>query len=125
MNMNQGRKISGGKYHRQRKRRLHASDSQERHVVIGETKRKQERVNGGNIKIFILKANWANVIVNGKAKKAEIKNVKETPQNKFYARENRLMKGVIIETSLGEARVTSRPSQEGVVNAVLVKPISK
>ena len=60
-------------------------------------------------------------MIKGKAQKAEIKNVVETPQNKFFARENRLLKGSIIDTTLGKARITNRPSQEGCINAVLVE----
>ena len=73
------------------------------------------------MKTVLLKSNTANVIIDGKIKVAEIKNVKETPQNKFLARQNRLMKSTIIETSVGDARITNRPSQEGQVNAVLIK----
>lgn len=119
--MKTGIKITGGKYHARRKRRFHERQGQERQVTLGETKRKVTRVRGGNAKATLLKANVANVLVNGKVKKAEIKNVVETPQNKFFARENRLVKSAIIETSLGKARITNRPSQEGHVNAVLVE----
>lgn len=119
--MRAGIKITGGKYHARRKKRLHERQSQERHVILGETKRKQMRVRGGNIKIIMLKSNIANVLVEGKIKKAEIKNVEETPQNKFFARQNRLVKSAVIETSLGKARITNRPSQEGQVNAVLIE----
>ena len=52
---------------------------------------------------------------------AEIINVEETPQNKFFARQNRLMKGSVIETSLGKARITNRPSQEGMINGILIE----
>ena len=45
----------------------------------------------------------------------------ETPQNRFLARQNRLLKSAIIETPLGKARITNRPSQEGQVNAVLLE----
>lgn len=116
-----GRKISGGKYHKRRKKRLHEKDSQERIVVLGDTKRKTVKVRGGNLKTFLLKDKFANIIVEGKAKKAEIKNVLETPQNRFLAKQNRLVKSAVIETSLGRARITNRPSQEGVVNAVLIE----
>lgn len=119
--MNYGRKITGGKYHKQKKQKLYERKGQDRHVILGETKRKVLRVRGGNVKPVLLKSNTANVLVEGKIKKAEIKNVEETPQNKFFARENRLMKGAIIETSLGKARITNRPSQEGLVNAILIK----
>ena len=118
--MNQGRKVSGGKYHALRKKRLYERQSQERHVVLGETKSKQMRVQGGNIKTVMLKSNKVNVSSNGKVKPATIINVEVTPQNLFFARQNRLMKGAIIETSLGKARITNRPSQEGTINAVLI-----
>ena len=52
--------------------------------------------------------------------KAEIKNVIETPQNRFLARQNRLLKGAIIETSKGNARITNRPGQDGTAYAVLI-----
>ena len=76
---------------------------------------------GGKRKTILLKTEEANISNGKEIKKVEIKNVLETPQNKFLARQNRLMKGVIIETSLGKARITNRPSREGSVNAVLVE----
>lgn len=118
--MKQGRKISGGKYHKQRKKRLYERKNTERQVILGETKRKEMRVIGGNMKRILLRANTANILSSGKIQKAEIKNVIETPQNRFLARQNRLVKGAIIETSIGKAKITNRPSQEGMVNAVLI-----
>lgn len=119
--MNKGRKITGGKYHSNRKKKHYEKRNQERHVTIGEPKRKQIRTRSGKKKVILLNTNLVNVLVNGKTKQAEIKNVNETPQNKFLARQNRLIKSAIIETSLGSARITNRPSQEGFVNAVLLK----
>ncbi|MDP1695395.1 MAG: 30S ribosomal protein S8e [archaeon] len=118
--MNYGRKITGGKYHKFRKTRKLERKGQEKRVFLGELKRKIIRILGGNKKTFVLKSDIANVIEKGKAKKAKIINVEETPQNKFFARQNRLVKGAIILTSLGKARITNRPSQEGHVNAVLI-----
>ncbi len=118
--MNRGRKISGGKYHKQRKKKLYEHKGQQRPVILGETKRKQLRVMGGNFKVVLLKADIVHVSDGKKVSRATIKNVEETPQNKFLARQNRLMKGALIETSLGRARITNRPSQEGCVNAVLL-----
>lgn len=123
--MNYGRKISGGRYHKQKKLRLHENKNKERKVTLGETKRKVVKVRGGNLKVILLKADTANIMVDGKAKKAEIKNISETAQNPFLARQNIIMKGAVIDTSLGKARVTNRPSQEGLVNAVLVKEEKK
>ena len=120
--MNYGRKITGGKYHKFHKKKLYERQGQERHATLGETKTKQLRVKGGNVKTIVLKSNVANIInEKGKAQKAQIINVEETPQNRFLSRQNRLVKGAKIETSLGKARITNRPSQEGQVNAILLK----
>jgi small subunit ribosomal protein S8e len=119
--MNKGRKISGGKYHRNRKKKLYERQGQEKHVILGDNKIKTLRTRGGNLKTMTLKANTVNITLKGKTSKAEITNVVETPQNKFFARQNRLMKGAIIDTSLGKARITNRPTQEGCVNAVLIE----
>lgn len=119
--MNRGRKITGGKYHKLRKKKLYELRGRERSVVLGETKKKTIRTMGGAKKTILLRANTVNIIADGKAKKAEIENVEETPQNRFLARQNRLSKGAIIQTSLGKAKITNRPSQEGQVNAILIK----
>ena len=119
--MNKGRKITGGKYHANRKKRFYEIQNQERKVSLRETKRKNLRVKGGNIKTILLSSDIVNISVNGKVRKTKIKKVLETPQNIFLARQNRLTKGAIIETDLGKARITNRPSQEGQVNAVLVE----
>lgn len=121
--MNKGRKITSGKYHSNRKKKSYERSTQENPVSLGETKRKSIRVLGGNKKIVLLKADSANVLSSKtkKIQKAEIKNVIETPQNVFLARQNRLTKGAIIETSLGKAKITNRPSQEGSINAILIE----
>ena len=119
--MNTGRKISGGKYHKKKKKKLYEKKGQERIVLLGELKRKTIKTKGGIRKRILLSTNTANVIAKNKIVRAEIKNVLETPQNRFLARQNRLMKGVIIETSLGKAKITNRPSREGSVNAILIE----
>lgn len=119
--MNKGRKISGGRYIKNRKKKLYELPGQRRVVKLGEEKRKTQRVRGGNKKTFMLKSKTINVIVKNKIQKTEIKNVLETPSNRFLARQNVLTKGAIIQTDLGKVRITNRPSQEGVVNGVLVE----
>ncbi|MFH1425333.1 MAG: 30S ribosomal protein S8e [archaeon] len=119
--MNKGRKITGGKYHANRKKKFYEKQNQERPVTLRETKRKQLRTQGGNKKTILLNANEANVLdpKTKTTKKVKIKNVLETPQNFFLARQNRLIKSAIIETEIGKAKITNRPSQEGHINAVL------
>ena len=118
--MKAGRKTSGGKYKRLRKRKLTGRQSQARIVKIGERKTKLIKVRGGNKKIVSFLRNVANVITGKKAKKSIIKNVLETPSNTFLARQNILVKGAIIETELGKAKITNRPSQEGNIQAELL-----
>jgi len=52
--MNKGRKVTGGKYHKERKKRLYEKQNQERLVSIGETKKKKLRGMGGKIILFLL-----------------------------------------------------------------------
>ena len=84
-------------------------------------KRKAFRTLGGNLKVAADAVAWANVSDGAVVKKARIKNVVECPANRHYARENIMTKGSIIETDAGRARVTSRPGQSGVINAVLIR----
>lgn len=56
-----------------------------------------------------------------KITKAEIKSVIDNPANINYIRRNIINKGAIIETSIGKAKISSRPGQTGVVNAILIK----
>ncbi|HIC99149.1 MAG TPA: 30S ribosomal protein S8e [Pyrodictiaceae archaeon] len=81
------------------------------------------RVRGGNYKIRLKEAVHANVIdpQTKTAKKVRILRVVETPANPHYARSGIIVKGTIIETELGRAIVTSRPGQDGVINAVLIE----
>ncbi len=119
--MNKGRKISGGKYHKFRKKRFHEKQNQERTVILRETKRKKLRIKSGKHKTVLLSENIVNVKTKNGIKKVKIKNVLETPQNIFLARQNRLLKSAVIETEIGKAKITNRPSQEGQINAVLIE----
>jgi small subunit ribosomal protein S8e len=117
-----GKKITGGKYIKQRKKKKNELAGQKRVIKMSdEEKRKSSRVMGGNKKTYMLKAKFVNVRDNGKTSKLEITKVVETPSNTFLARQNIITKGTIIETSKGKVRVTNRPTQEGSVNGVLVK----
>ena len=120
--MKTGRKISGGKYHKARKKKKYERDRQPRVVKLGKEKKKKVRIMGGKFKTVLLTTDIANVFSKktGKSEKLKIKNVLETPANKFLARQNVLMKSSIIETDKGKARITNRPSQEGCVQAVLI-----
>lgn len=119
--MKQGRKTSGGKYKKSRKKKLYEKKGQPRIVKLDEKKTKSLKTRGGSKKTVNLTTNIANVVAKRKSKKTSIKNVLETPSNRFLARQNILVKGAVIETDLGKARITNRPSQEGTVQAVLIE----
>ncbi len=119
--MKSGRKASGGRYKKPKKKKLTGRPGQARIVKIGDTKTKLLRGRGGNTKLISFLGNIVNLIVKGKAKKSTIKNVLETPSNLFLARQNILVKGATIETELGKARITNRPSQEGNIQAKLIE----
>ena len=59
--MNKGRKISGGRYIRSRKKKLNEIAGQKRTVKLGEEKRKSKKGKGGNRKIFLLGAKLVNI----------------------------------------------------------------
>ncbi|MCX8194363.1 MAG: 30S ribosomal protein S8e, partial [Candidatus Pacearchaeota archaeon] len=92
-------------------------------VLLGKEKKKKRRTRGGHIKTVLLSTTKVNLMdaKTHKTKVAEIKNVVSVPSNAFLARKNVLMKGAIIETSEGKARITNRPGKDGCVQAVLIE----
>lgn len=83
--------------------------------------RRTKRMRGGQRKVGVHTGKFVNVVLkDGKIQKVEITNVAESPDNRHFARENLITKGAILETALGKAKVTSRPSQHGVINAKLI-----
>ncbi|MFB6217870.1 MAG: 30S ribosomal protein S8e [Halobacteriaceae archaeon] len=89
---------------------------------VGERSLQVVDARGNDAKVRALSTNVANVTDDdGTTENATIEDVVENPANPNYARRNIITKGATIETSAGRARVTSRPGQTGVVNAVLVE----
>ncbi|MEK6843613.1 MAG: 30S ribosomal protein S8e [Candidatus Micrarchaeota archaeon] len=83
--------------------------------------REVQKGKGGTTKVKLKHAKFANVVMKDKSiKKVKIITVSESPANRHYASENVITKSAILETEAGKARVTSRPSQHGVVNAILL-----
>ena len=121
--MKLGRKKTGGRYIKRRKKKKYNLPGQKRTVKLSkEEKRKTKRTRGGGKKTFLLRGKQINLVdKNKKIKKVEIKNVLETPSNRFLARQNVLTKGTIVETELGKVKITNRPTQEGMINGVLIE----
>ena len=57
---------------------------------------------------------------NGNTKVVDILGVIENSANPNYVRRNIITKGAIVETPEGNAKVTSRPGQDGVINGILI-----
>ncbi len=76
---------------------------------------------GSTAKVKLKHAAFVNVLMkDGKMKKAAIKSVTETPDNRHHARQNVITKGAILDTELGKVKVTNRVGQDGVVNGLAI-----
>ena len=116
------RKATGGRFRPHRGRRAYERDGYPIEPLVGETSKRQSRLRGGSSSSGLVFTNVANVSDSkGKATKSKILRVKRSPANRDYERRGVITKGAIIETDAGEAVVTSRPSDDGVVNATLTK----
>lgn len=114
------RKRTGGRRRRARKKRLHELGREPTETRVGERRFKTVDARGDTEKVRAIAAETANVATDDGTVAAEIENVAENPANPNYARRNIITRGAVLETTAGRARVTSRPGQDGQVNAVLL-----
>ncbi|TFF69457.1 MAG: 30S ribosomal protein S8e [Promethearchaeota archaeon] len=117
------RKFTGKKYKYFRKKRKRELQRPPIETEIGELKRKKQRTLGGNYKLKLFSTNYINVTdpASNKTSKVKILRFESNPASKDYNRRHILTKGTVVETELGKARITSRPGQDGVLNAVKMK----
>jgi small subunit ribosomal protein S8e len=119
-----GRKPSGGRKVAMRGRRKFEIDRYPNEAVVGPIQIVVRRTRGNkNVKAAFKTAEFANIIDqdSNKVTKSKIVTVTKNPANKDYERRGVISKGALIETENGAAVVVSRPGQDGVVNAILVK----
>jgi small subunit ribosomal protein S8e len=116
------RKLTGGKKRAYRIKRKFESGTFPTETTLGEPKRARVRGYGGNTKIKTLNDKFASVTdsKSGKTEKTEILRVVRNKANVDYNRRGVITKGAEIETTLGLARVTSRPGSHGAINAILI-----
>ncbi|HDQ05856.1 MAG TPA: 30S ribosomal protein S8e [Candidatus Bathyarchaeota archaeon] len=115
------RKASGGRKRANRKKRRFEKGFFPAETTLGKHKSRIVRKQGGTEKIRLLAVKQANVSdASGKTSEVEILRVIKNPANVDYDRRGVITKGAMIATPLGTARVTSRPGQDGIVNAILV-----
>lgn len=117
------RKFTGKKYkyfHKKRKRELERPPIE---TQVGDIKKKKQRTLGGNYKLKLFSTNYINVTdpTSNKTSKVKILRFESNPASKDYNRRHILTKGSIVETELGKVKITSRPGQHGVLNAVVIK----
>lgn len=118
-----GRKLTGGRKVAMRGRRKFEIDRYPNEAVVGASQVVARRIRGNNNKVAFKSAEFANVIdqENKRVIKSKILRVTKNPANRDYERRGVVSKGAIIESENGTARVVSRPGQDGVVNAILIK----
>lgn len=116
------RKVTGGRYVDYRKKRKMNHRSLPTLTRLGELTKVAVRTRGGHSKERLYSADTANVFdpKTKKCYKLKIKNISGNPANRHFIRQNIMTKGAIIDTEKGKARITSKPGQEGAVNAVLI-----
>jgi small subunit ribosomal protein S8e len=116
------RKRSGGKKRVYRSKKLYEAGGYPAETILGEPRRKVAKGIGGNTKIKVLSDKFASVtdLASGTTQKTEIVRVVRNGANVDFNRRGVITKGAEIETSLGLAKVTSRPGNDGVINAILI-----
>jgi small subunit ribosomal protein S8e len=117
------RKPTGGVRVPNRGRRAYEQHGYPVETKIGQEERFLKRCKGGGYKVKCVSTLYANVVdpMSKQTRRAKILKLLSNPASKDLTRRGVITKGAVLETELGQAKVTSRPGQDGVVNAVLVK----
>ncbi len=90
---------------------------------IDKGKKKKVKSKGGGLKLKLVSTEHANIVVDGKPQKCRITGFVENPVSQDYSRRHIITKGAVIKAETPDkreikARVTSRPGQSGLLNAV-------
>ena len=67
--MKKGKKVSGGKYVKRRKKKSYERPGQKKVIKLGEEKRKIKKSRGRNEKIYMIMVNYINVQTKSKSNK--------------------------------------------------------
>jgi len=92
------------------------------HTKVGAKAVQSIRARSAQVKFRSLRLDKANVF-DPKTRTYSIETITtvvNNPADKNFIRRNIMTKGGIIKTTKGDARITSRPGQDGMVNAVLL-----
>ena len=115
-------KITGGRRVPLRVRRKYETDRYPNEPINGAQVTITRRVRGNNKKTALKSIDFINLATgDAKVKKVKITKVLENATNNDYKRRGIITKGAILDTAEGKCRVISKPGQNGIVNAILVK----
>ncbi len=115
-------KITGGRRHPLRTRRKYETDRYPNEPINGAQVTITRRVRGNNRKTALKTIDFVNLATgDAKVKKIKILKVLENATNNDYKRRGIITKGAILETEEGKCRIVSKPGQNGIVNAILLK----
>jgi len=125
MALSQGRprrKQTGARYKDYRKKKQYELGREPSFTKLSGKRILVLRTMGANRKLRMLSADTANLFdpKSKSYKQAKIKTITDNPANRHFIRRNIMTKGSVIDTEMGKAKITSRPGQDGVVNAVLI-----
>ena len=121
------RNPSGGRLKRPsryRGKRKTEISSENQFAFVGEKDaRKLYRKTAGSqtVRVLSIKNINVNKPKEGKTVRAQITNVIRNDADTNYVRRNIVTKGAIVETDVGQVRVTSRPGMHGVVSGILLE----
>src|SRR4030042_1477034 len=113
---------TGARIKRFRSKRKYEMGRTPTETLMGEVMRKKIDSKGKVKKMPAFSVKYVNVTDPNKkvTLRAEIQDVEMNPANMDYQRRKVITRGTIIKTTKGRAKVTSRPGQEGILNAVLI-----
>ena len=115
-------KITGGRRVPLRIRRKYETDRYPNEPINGAQVTVTRRVRGNNQKTALKTIDFVNLATGeAKVKKTKIIKVLDNSTNNDYKRRGIITKGAILETSEGKCKVVSKPGQNGIVNAILLK----
>ena len=115
-------KITGGMRHPLKTRQKFDIDRYPNEALMGEQETSTRKTRGNNRKTALKTVSHVNLVLpDTKIKRTKIIRVLENQTNNDYQRRGVITKGAILETEDGKCRVVSRPGQNGIINAILVK----
>ena len=115
-------KITGGRRVPLRVRRKYETDRYPNEPINGAQVTITRRIRGNNKKTALKAIDFVNLATGeAKVKKTKIIKVLENTTNNDYKRRGIITKGAVLETEEGKCRVVSKPGQNGIVNAILLK----